>query len=103
MLQRRLEMAGYDVDTATDGEEVLKALEKGAPPDLVLLDAMMPKKSGIDALREMREGGLDTPVLMISAHLEAQEPERMRAIGADGCVPKPFEWDELIARIEELV
>ncbi len=103
MLQRRLEMAGYDVDTATDGEEVLKALEKGAPPDLVLLDAMMPKKSGIDALREMREGGLDTPVLMISAHLDAQEPERMRAIGADGCVPKPFEWDELIARIEELV
>jgi len=103
MLQRRLEMAGYDVDTATDGEEVLKALEKGAPPDLVLLDAMMPKKSGIDALREMREGGLDTPVLMISAHLDAQEPEQMRAIGADGCVPKPFEWDELIARIEELV
>jgi len=103
MLQRRLEMAGYDVDTATDGEEVLEALEKGAPPDLVLLDAMMPKKSGIDALREMREGGLDTPVLMISAHLDAQEPERMSAIGADGCVPKPFEWDELIARIEELV
>ena len=103
MLQRRLEMAGYDVDTATDGEEVLKALEKGAPPDLVLLDAMMPKKSGIDALREMREGGLDTPVLMISAHLDAQEPGRMSAIGADGCVPKPFEWDELIARIEELL
>ncbi len=103
MLQRRLEMAGYDVDTATDGEEVLEALGKGAKPDLVLLDAMMPKKSGVDALREMREDGYDQPVLMISAHLDAQEPERMKAIGADGCVPKPFEWDELIARIEELL
>ncbi len=103
MLQRRLEMAGYEVETATDGEEVLEELGKGAKPDLVLLDAMMPKKSGIDALREMREDGFDMPVLMISAHLDAQEPDRMRAIGANGCVPKPFEWDELIARIEELV
>ena len=104
MLQRRLEMAGYDVDTATDGEEVLEALQQGRQaPDLVLLDAMMPKKSGVDALREMREEGHDQPVLMISAHLDAQEPERMKAIGANGCVPKPFEWDELIARIEELV
>lgn len=103
MLQRRLEMAGYDVETATDGEEVLEALGKGEKPDLVLLDAMMPRKSGVDALREMREDGLEMPVLMISAHLDAQEPERMAAIGANGCVPKPFEWDELIARIEELV
>ena len=103
MLQRRLEMAGYEVDTATDGEEVLEALEKNETPDLVLLDAMMPKKSGVDALKEMRESGLEMPVLMISAHLDAQEPDRMRAIGANGCVPKPFEWDELIARIEELV
>ena len=64
---------------------------------------MMPKKSGVDALREMREDGREMPVLMISAHLDAQEPERMEAIGASGCVPKPFEWDDLIARIEELV
>lgn len=103
MLQRRLEMAGYDVETATDGEEVLEALARGVEPDLVLLDAMMPRKSGIDALREMREEGHEQPVLMISAHLDAQEPERMQAIGAQGCVPKPFEWDELIARIEELL
>ena len=103
MLQRRLEMAGYEVVTATDGEEVLEALAEGEEPDLVLLDAMMPKKSGVDALREMREDGRTMPVLMISAHLDAQEPERMQAIGANGCVPKPFEWDVLIARIEELV
>jgi len=101
MLQRRLEMAGYDVTTATDGQEVLEMLAHGdLQPDLILLDAMMPRKSGVDALQELRAAGLGVPVLMISAHLDAQEPERMIALGADGCVPKPFDWDELIAQIE---
>ncbi|MDP9188996.1 MAG: response regulator [Actinomycetota bacterium] len=102
MLQRRLEMSGYEVETATDGQEVTEALDRGAQPDLILLDAMMPRKSGMEALRELREAGHEMPVLMISAHLEAQQPERMQAIGASGVVPKPFEWDELIGRIEEL-
>jgi DNA-binding response OmpR family regulator len=103
MLQRRLEMAGYDVDTATDGEEVLSKLNAAEDEhDVILLDAMMPKKSGVEALEELREAGIETPVLMISAHLDAQEPERMVALGANGCVPKPFEWDVLLARIEEL-
>jgi DNA-binding response OmpR family regulator len=104
MLQRRLEMAGYEVETATNGHEVLEAIERlepGQEPDLILLDAMMPRMSGVDALKELRSQGVRTPVLIISAHLDAQEPERMAAIGADGCVPKPFEWEELIARIEE--
>ena len=102
MLQRRLEMEGYEVQTATDGQEVIDALAEAADPDVILLDAMMPRKSGLDALRELRESGHRMPVLMISAHLDAQEPEKMKAIGADGCVPKPFEWDQLIGRIEEL-
>lgn len=106
MLQRRLEAAGYEVVTATDGVEVLDAIngasEGNGEPDLILLDAMMPRLSGVDALRELRAAGCEIPVLIISAHLDAQQPERMMAIGANGCVPKPFEWDELIARIEEL-
>jgi two-component system, OmpR family, response regulator MprA len=101
MLQRRLEMEGYEVATASDGIEALDSVKKDEP-DLVLLDAMMPNKSGVDALKELRASGSKVPVLIISAHLDAQEPERMQKIGADGCVPKPFEWDELIARIEEL-
>jgi two-component system response regulator MprA len=102
MLSRRLELEGYEVQTATDGQEVLDQLEgEGTAPDLILLDAMMPRKSGIQALRELREGGNQVPVLIISAHLDAQEPQRMMDLGADGCVPKPFDWDELIARIEE--
>ena len=105
MLQRRLEMSGYEVETATDGREVVDAVARAGSegqPDLILLDAMMPNMSGMEALREMRESGVEVPVLIISAHLDAQAPGRMAAAGADGVVPKPFEWDELIARIEEL-
>ncbi|HET8975157.1 MAG TPA: response regulator [Solirubrobacterales bacterium] len=105
MLERRLEMSGYDVITARDGEQVLEILEKhiaGDVPDLILLDAMMPKLSGVDALKQLRAAGHRMPVLMISAHFDALQPERMEEIGADGVVPKPFEWEVLIARIEEL-
>ncbi len=105
MLQRRLEMAGYEVTTATDGREALAAVEeagKDREPDLILLDAMMPNMSGIEALKRLRDSGSKIPILIISAHLDAQEPERMKSLGADDCVPKPFEWDQLIDRIEEL-
>jgi two-component system, OmpR family, response regulator MprA len=94
------------VETATNGQEVLAAiggLKPGDEPDLILLDAMMPRMSGVDALKQLRSQGVEIPVLIISAHLDAQEPERMAALGANGCVPKPFEWEELIARIEEFV
>jgi two-component system alkaline phosphatase synthesis response regulator PhoP len=102
MLQRRLEMSGYEVVTAKDGQEALEQAE-AEKPDLILLDAMMPRMSGIEALGELRKSGSEVPVLVISAHLDAQEPERMIEAGANGCVPKPFEWDELIGRIEELI
>ena len=105
MLQRRLEASGYEVETATDGVEVVDAIEKAggaAAPDVILLDAMMPRMSGIDALQKLRESGCEIPVLIISAHLDAQQPERMEKVGANGVIPKPFEWDDLIARIEEL-
>jgi two-component system, OmpR family, response regulator MprA len=104
MLQRRLEMAGYEVRTATDGIEALEELDRFDKdgPDVILLDAMMPRMSGVEVLQKLREGGSKIPILMISAHLDAKEPERLKAIGANGCVPKPFEWDDLIGRIEEL-
>ncbi len=104
MLQRRLEMEGYDVITATDGVEALDRLrEEGATkPDVILLDAMMPNMSGLEVLEELRISGSKIPVLIISAHLDAQEPERMRKLGATDCVPKPFEWEDLIGKIEDL-
>jgi DNA-binding response OmpR family regulator len=103
MLKRRLEMEGYEVETATDGKEALKLFnKKGTDPDVVLLDAMMPNMSGIEVLEQIRESGSEVPVVIISAHLDAQEPDRMRKLGANDCVPKPFEWEVLIEKIEEL-
>ncbi len=104
MLQRRLEMEGYEVVTATDGVEALDRLEElgSKGPDVILLDAMMPNKSGTEVLEEIRGTGSDVPIVMISAHLDAQEPERMRKLGATDIVPKPFEWEDLIGKIEEL-
>ena len=104
MLQRRLEMEGYEVVTAKDGFEALERLEEAGSdePDLILLDAMMPNKSGTEVLEELRDSGSTIPVLMISAHLDAQAPDRMLSLGATDCMPKPFEWDELIGKIEKL-
>ena len=104
MLQRRLEMEGYDVVTATEGVVALARRRVLAPkePDIILLDAMMPNMSGTEVLEEIRGKGSKVPIVMISAHLDAQEPDRMRSLGATDCIPKPFEWEDLIAKIEEL-
>jgi CheY-like chemotaxis protein len=104
MLQRRLEIEGYEVVTAKDGFEALDRLREAGSdePDVILLDAMMPNMSGIEVLEKLRDSGSKIPVLMISAHLDAQEPDRMRSLGASDCIPKPFEWQDLIGKIEEL-
>jgi DNA-binding response OmpR family regulator len=104
MLQRRLEMEGYEVITATDGVKALERLKEAGSnkPDVILLDAMMPNMSGTEVLEELKSQGSKIPVLMISAHLDANEPDRMRSLGATDCIPKPFEWEDLIGKIEEL-
>jgi CheY-like chemotaxis protein len=105
MLQRRLEMEGYEVVTASDGFEALERLREAGTkePDVILLDAMMPNMSGTEVLQQLRESGSTIPVLMISAHLDPQHPDRFRALGAVDCIPKPFEWEDLIGKIEEAV
>jgi two-component system response regulator MprA len=102
LLRTRLEMEGYEVETAADGQEVVEALQDPAKPDpdLLLLDAMMPRKSGIDALRELRAAGVETPALIVSAHQEGTEAPTDLAI--DGHVNKPIDFDRLFARIAEL-
>ena len=64
-------MEGHEVETAADGQEVMDAFHarrRGELPDLLLLDAMMPRKSGVEALRELRAEGVETPALIVSAH-----------------------------------
>jgi DNA-binding response OmpR family regulator len=105
LLRTRLEMEGYEVTTASDGEEVLEALSESPPataPDLILLDAMMPRKSGLDVLREMRESGMDTPVLIVSAHQESEELGDTNGLSVSGYVSKPIDFDDLLGRVAEL-
>lgn len=104
LVQTRLEMEGHEVQTAADGQEVVDAVRAAAaPPDILLLDAMMPRKSGLDALRELRAEGLECPVLIVSAHTGAGDAKDEHAgLGIDGYIDKPIDFDALFAKIAEL-
>jgi DNA-binding response OmpR family regulator len=71
-------------------------------PDLLLLDAMMPRKSGIDALRELRAAGIQTPALIVSAHQNAGDADAPTDLEISGFVTKPIDFDRLLGEIAEL-
>ncbi len=101
--QTRLEMEGYEVATAADGVEVIEALRGPGPePDILLLDAMMPRKSGIDALRELRAAGVETPVLIVSAHQDEMDAGAPNDVEVSGYITKPIDFDLLFKSIAEL-
>jgi CheY-like chemotaxis protein len=102
LMRTRLEMAGYTVLTAADGQEVLDAVAGGGVPDLLLLDAMMPRKSGIDALRELRVGGHEVPALIVSAHQNPGDADAPTDLEIDGYITKPIDFDRLLETIAEL-
>ena len=105
LMRTRLELAGYEVETAVDGQEVTERLhdgESGQLPDLLLLDAMMPRKSGIDALRELRAAGVETPALIVSAHQDAADAGAPDELEVSGYVTKPIDFDRLLQSIAEL-
>lgn len=105
LLRTRLEMEGHEVETATDGQEVMDTMHaSGAQsgPDLLLLDAMMPRKSGIEALRELRAEGVETPALIVSAHQNADDAGSPTELEVSGYVTKPIDFDSLLASIREL-
>jgi len=105
LMRTRLELAGYEVATAADGQEVTELIHGGAPdqlPDLLLLDAMMPRKSGIDALRELRAAGVDTPALIVSAHQDATDANAPNDLEVSGYLTKPIDFDHLLASVAEL-
>jgi DNA-binding response OmpR family regulator len=104
LLRTRLEMEGHEVEVATDGQQVIDAVHGAATPhDILLLDAMMPRKSGIDALRELRGEGIETPVLIVSAHTDGGQGDDHRGLDIAGYVSKPIDFDQLFARIAELI
>ena len=94
-----LEMNHYKVDAVYDGE---KAIEYGLERvyDGILLDIMMPKKNGLEVLRTLRQEGIDTPILMLTAKSEIQDKLEGLEGGADDYLTKPFVMQELLARIK---
>jgi DNA-binding response OmpR family regulator len=101
-LQDNLEYEGYEVDFASDGEEgQKKILEKVY--DLILLDVMLPKKSGFDVCKEVRAKGIRCPILMLTARGEEIDRVLGLELGADDYITKPFSLREVLARIKAVL
>lgn len=101
-LGRALELEGYHIETANHGDAALDRLD-GNQFDAVLLDVMMPGRSGLEIARTMRSIGDTTPILMLTARHEVTDRVAGLDAGADDYLPKPFSLDELLARIRALL
>jgi two-component system phosphate regulon response regulator PhoB len=104
LLRYNLESEGFDVASAPDGEEAIMAIEEQSP-DMVLLDWMIPKVSGIEICRRLRRDQKfrNLPVIMITARGEESDRVRGLDVGADDYVAKPFSPAELMARIRAVL
>ncbi len=94
---------GYEVHRATDGEDALQEMTTLPPYDLVLLDVRLPEKDGFEVLREARQAGVDSPVIMLTVKDEHKHKLRGFDLGADDYVTKPFDTKELAARVEAVL
>ena len=101
-LRNNLEIEGYEVDVAGDGAAGL-ALARSTSPDLIILDLMLPGMDGYRVLKTLREEGIDTPVLILSARGEETDKVLGFHLGADDYVAKPFGLLELLARVDALL
>lgn len=101
-LTDRLESEGYEVDAARDGGEASKKAAEGHY-DLILLDVMLPGKSGFDVCRELRMRGSSTPILFLTARGEVADKVVGLKLGGDDYLTKPFDMMELTARVEALL
>ncbi len=101
-LTDRLKGEVYQVESARDGEAGL-ARASSEPFDLLILDLMLPRKSGFDVCRDLRQRGVTTPILMLTARGETIDKVVGLKLGADDYLTKPFEMAELLARVEALL
>jgi two-component system alkaline phosphatase synthesis response regulator PhoP len=101
-LRDGFEFEKYDVEMAADGEEGLRLATRG-DHDLIILDVMLPKMSGLDVCKDLRRNGSATPVIMLTAR--GQEIDKIVGLklGADDYVTKPFSFMELLARVEAVL
>jgi two-component system response regulator MprA len=102
-LRRALQLEGYDVELAADGEEALERFAQNGEPDAVVLDILMPKMDGLEVCRRLRREGHRLPVLMLTARDEVENRVAGLDAGADDYVTKPFALEELLARLRALL
>jgi DNA-binding response OmpR family regulator len=101
-LRDGFEFEGYEVTVARDGASGLE-LARAEPPDVLILDVMLPKMSGLDVCREIRKNGSRLPILMLTARGQEIDKVLGLKLGADDYVTKPFGFLELAARVEALL
>jgi len=101
-IKKGLEEEAYAVDVAADGEEGLYMATSNAY-DAVILDLMLPKKNGIEVMREVRAAGMNVPVLMLTARDTLEDKVFGLDAGADDYLTKPFAFKELLARLRSLL
>lgn len=101
-LEKGLRESGFIVDLAFDGEEGA-FLASSSDYDFIILDVLMPKRDGWSVLKELRDGGRETPVLMLSACDSTEERVRGLELGADDYLAKPFAFSELLARVRTVL
>ncbi|MCI9147377.1 MAG: response regulator transcription factor [Hungatella sp.] len=101
LIAKTLEKEGYGVDSCFDGQEALYYLEN-TEYDAAVLDIMMPKKSGLEVLKTLRDRGNDLPVMFLTARDSVSQRVEGLDCGADDYLVKPFDFDELLARIRSI-
>ena len=102
-LRRALELEGYEIELAGDGNEALYRLESSEEPDAMILDVLMPGVDGLEVCRRIRSMGSKLPVLMLTARTEVEDRVAGLDAGADDYVTKPFALEELLARVRALL
>ena len=102
-LRRALELEGYEIELAADGNDALSRLESNVEPDAVILDVLMPGVDGLEVCRRLRSSGKKLPVLMLTARTEVEDRVAGLDAGADDYVVKPFALEELLARLRALL
>src|ERR1700754_4020864 len=102
-LRRALELQGYEVDLAEDGEVALERLEANGQPDAIVLDILMPGIDGLEVCRRIRRTGSAVPVLMLTARDAVGARVEGLDAGADDYLVKPFALEELLARVRALL
>ncbi|WP_232660536.1 response regulator transcription factor [Pseudonocardia sp. TRM90224] len=99
---RYLDRAGYRVDVASDGEQALRTIAT-SPPDVVILDLMLPRLGGLEVCRRLRSSKIDIPIVMLTALGEEEDRVLGLELGADDYVTKPFSPRELVLRVASVL